>query len=204
MPLLRNPLRIQRQRPRQSTLKRTLIIGAAWVGDAVLSQPLFSLLIAQEPDQQIHVLAPSWTHGVLNRMKEVHRVLDHPFRHGELSLGQRRRLGLALRQESYDQAIVLPNSFKSALIPWFASIPKRTGYLGEWRQWLLNDVRYLDRTALPLMVQRFAALASSPGAALPSPMSNPRLIPRPEAPNRPLTRLGLSTARPIAILWPGG
>ncbi len=203
MPLLRNPLCLQRQHSRRSTLKRTLIIGAAWVGDAVLSQPLFSLLLTREPDQQIHVLAPSWTHGVLGRMKEVHQVLDNPFRHGELSLGQRRRLGLTLNRESYDQAIVLPNSFKSALVPWFAGIPRRTGYRGEWRQWLLNDVRQLDKSLLPLMVQRFSALALPPGTAPPSPPDTPRLTPHPEAQARTLTRLGLSTARPVGVLCPG-
>lgn len=81
-----------------------------------------------------------------------------PLGHGQFALRARYRLGRELRCFQYQQAIVLPNSWKSALIPFFARIPKRTGYLGELRWGLLNDVRRLNKTLLSMTVQRFVAL----------------------------------------------
>ncbi|MDE1988945.1 MAG: lipopolysaccharide heptosyltransferase II [Betaproteobacteria bacterium] len=184
-------------------MSKILVIGAAWVGDAVLSQPLLSALQQREPGLEIHVLAPAWTHGVLQRMPEVAQVLDNPFKHGELALGARYRLGRALQASGYRQAVLLPNSLKSALIPWFARIPVRTGYVGELRQWLLNDARRLDRQALPLMVERFAALALPAATPLEKPVPQPRLVPDLKAQAATLARLGLALDQPVAVLCPG-
>ncbi|MDE2344819.1 MAG: lipopolysaccharide heptosyltransferase II [Betaproteobacteria bacterium] len=184
-------------------MSKVLVIGAAWVGDAVLSQPMLSALLGSSSGLEIHVLAPVWTHGVLQRMPQVARILDNPFKHGELALGGRYRLGRELRAAGYDQAVVLPNSLKSALIPWFARIPRRTGYVGEMRQWLLNDARHLDRHALPLMVERFTALAQPAGIPLEKPVPPPRLVPDLKAQGATLARLGLSLQQPVAVLCPG-
>src|SRR5690349_10346961 len=132
---------------------RILIIAPSWVGDAVLTHPLAVRLKERDPSSQIDVLAPSWALAVFRRMPEVSRSIALPFGHGDLKLGERRRFAKSL--ERYDQAIVLPNSFKSALIPWHAGIPLRTGYRGEMRYGLLNDLRSLDKRALPLIVERF-------------------------------------------------
>ncbi len=183
-------------------MKRILIVGAAWVGDAVLAQPLFSALRAAAPDVHLTVMGPRWTHGVLQRMPEVDALLDHPFPHGRLDLPGRWRLGRTLRRAGFDQAIVLPNSWKSALVPWFARIPQRTGFIGEQRRWLLNDIRRLDPERLPLMVQRFLSLADPQGRC-PEPLPHPRLVIDPENQSRTLERLQLSRAQPIAILCPG-
>jgi heptosyltransferase-2 len=184
-------------------LNRVLIIGAAWVGDAVLSQPLMAVLKARDPQAEIHVYAPPWTQGVLERMPEVSRVLTNPFGHGRLGLGARRTAGAKLRPEHYRQAILLPNSFKSALVPWFARIPKRTGYVGEMRRLLLNDARVLDKVKLPLMVERFAALALAPDEALPRPVPHPRLVPNPAEQAQTLRSLHLSLDEPVAVICPG-
>ena len=64
-----------------------------------------------------------------------------------------------LKKYNYDQAIILTNSLKSSLIPFFARIPIRTGWLGEMRYGLLNDIRYLDKNKNYLMVEKFAALS---------------------------------------------
>ncbi len=184
-------------------MSKILVIGAAWVGDAVLSQSLFSALRARDTAAEIHVLAPAWTHGVLQRMPEPGRVLHNPFGHGELSLGARRKLGQQLGTAQYDQAIVLPNSFKSALVPWFAGIPQRTGYVGELRQLLLNDSRILNRAALPLMVERFAALAQPPGGIPGQSFNPPRLIPDPDNQAKVMHQLGLTGELPVAVFCPG-
>ena len=184
-------------------MSRILIIGASWVGDAVLSQPLLAALKRRDPGCDIDVLAPPWTRGVLTRMPEVTRILDNPFGHGQLQLLSRRALGRQLRQAGYRQAIVLPNSLKSALIPWFARIPLRTGYVGEMRHFLLNDARVLDRTALPLMVERFAALALEKSERLQQPVPAPRLEANLAQQAATLRRLNLSLAQPVAVLCPG-
>ena len=203
MPLLRHPLHSGGRSPQRGSLSKVLIIGTSWVGDAVLSQPLFVALKKRDPGCELDVLAPPWTHGVLLRMPEVSRILNNPFGHGQLQLLSRRALGKQLRQADYQQAILLPNSFKSALIPWFAGIPLRTGYVGELRHLLLNDARVLDRTALPLMVERFAAMALPAGTALQRPVPAPRLIPNLEQQAVTLQRLHLTLDQPVAALCPG-
>ncbi len=203
MPLLWHTLHSGGGSPQRDSLSKILIIGASWVGDAVLSQPLLAALKQREPGCELDVLAPPWTRGVLARMPEVDHILDNPFGHGQLQLLARRNLGKQLRQADYQQAIILPNSLKSALIPWFAHIPLRTGYMGEMRQLLLNDTRLLDRVALPLMVERFAALALSKGAVLQRPLAAPRLTVDLEQQAATLLHFHLTPDRPVAVLCPG-
>jgi heptosyltransferase-2 len=140
-------------------VNKVLIIGPAWVGDMVMAQSLFKILKSRDPSGVIDVLAPDWTRPLLNRMPEVRASHTMPILHGVLALKERYRLAEHLKPMGYTQAIVLPNSWKSALIPWWAKIPKRTGFLGECRFGLLNDFRFLDKNALPRMIDRFVALA---------------------------------------------
>ena len=142
-----------------------LVIGPSWVGDMVMSQVLYIYLQQSRPGVAIDVLAPAWSQPLLERMPEVRGAITMPLGHGELGLGRRWRLGRGLRARGYDQALLLPNSFKSALVPLFAGIPRRTGWRGEQRYGLVNDLRVLDEEALPLMVQRFVALGQAPGEA---------------------------------------
>lgn len=124
----------------------------------VLAQSLFKTIKARRPETLIDVAAPGWTLPLLERMPEVHRTIALPFKHGELGLGSRIRFGRQLRSHRYDQAILLTNSFKSAILPFAASIPRRTGFLGEARYGLLNDIRPLDKIRLPRTIDRFVAL----------------------------------------------
>ncbi|ANS84170.1 ADP-heptose--LPS heptosyltransferase [Vibrio scophthalmi] len=139
-------------------MKKILIIGPSWVGDMVMSQALYTTLKNQEPDCQIDVVAPAWCKPILERMPEVSEALTMPFSHGEFNFTGRRALGNTLRTKQYDHAYVLPNSAKSALIPWFANIPKRTGWKGEMRYGLLNDLR-TNKKSFQYMVERYVALA---------------------------------------------
>src|SRR5262249_24584472 len=123
----------------------------------VMAQALFRVLAARTPAPAIHVLAPPWSLPLLARMPEVEKSIELDAGHGELKLGLRRALGVRLRGESYVEAIVLPRSLKAALVPWFARIPRRTGFRGEWRYGLLTDVRDLDER-LDQTVKRFVAL----------------------------------------------
>ncbi len=136
-------------------------------------QPMLHRLQQRHPGARIDVLAPPWTEKLLRQMPEVHDVIINPFPHGTLRLSARRRLGVQLRDAQYDQAIVLPNSWKSALVPFFADIPVRTGFVGEMRYGLLNDARKLNKKKLPLMVERFAQLAEAPSIEDPASAARP-------------------------------
>jgi lipopolysaccharide heptosyltransferase II len=144
---------------RPTTINKILIIGPSWIGDMAMAQSLFIALKADNPTAVIDVLALAWTKPLLDRMPEVNQAIEMPISHGVFGWGMRKKLGRELRQHNYGQAIVLPNSWKSALIPWFAKIPLRTGWRGEMRYGLLNDLRILDKLALPMMVQRYVSLA---------------------------------------------
>jgi len=153
-----------------------LVMGPSWVGDMVLAQSLFKTLKLNYPDCSIDVAAPGWTLPLLERMPEVSGIIDLPFKHGELALGQRIRFGRSLRGRRYDQAILLTNSLKSAILPYFAGVPVRTGFLGEMRYGLLNDIRPLDKTRLVRTVDRFVALGQPAGATLPASIPEPAIL----------------------------
>jgi heptosyltransferase-2 len=137
-------------------------------------------------------------------MPEVQHAWLTSFQHGRLQLRQRWHLAQQLRQQHYQQAIVLPNSLKSALLPFLAGIPKRTGWRGEMRWGLLNDVRFLDRSKLPMTVQRYAALGMPAGQALPGDLPYPRLQIDQNQQQAIRAKLQLTdNSRPILTLCPG-
>ena len=179
----------------------TLVIAPSWVGDAVLSHPMLVRLKERDPAGRIDVLAPPWVVPVYQRMPEVAATLVQPFGHGELKLGERKRFAQGLA--GYGRAIVLPNSWKSALIPWHANIPQRTGYIGELRWGLLNDARALDTRGLPLIVERYAALAQPKREELRRPLPPPRLLVNEAQRRETLRALQLSLERPVTIFAPG-
>lgn len=183
--------------------RQVLIVAPAWIGDMVMAQALLIALRAADPDTAIDVLAPATTGELGARMPEVRNVIEQPVGHGEVRLGARWRLARALAATGYDRAIVLPNSLKSALIPLFAGIPRRTGWRGEHRYGLLNDLRVLDTGRYPLMVERFVALAGPPGAPLPEPVARPALSVDRNNVKALAKRFGLDKARPLLALCPG-
>ena len=187
---------------------KILVIGPSWVGDMMMSQSLYRTLKAEHPTAEIDVMAPAWCRPLLARMPEVNQALSMPLGHGALALGERRRLGHALRANGYDRAYVLPNSFKSALVPFFANVPQRTGWRGEMRYGLLNDVRVLDKAAFPLMVQRYVALAYDKqriqrAEDLPQPLLWPQLQVSDEEIAETTAAFNLTDHRPIIGFCPG-
>ena len=182
--------------------ERILIVAPSWVGDAILSEPLVALLRDPFEDPIVDVLVTPWCAPVYARMRGIRRIVESPFAHGKLDLPGRRKLGEEFRREGYTHAFVLPNSWKSALVPFFARIPKRVGYRGESRWGLLTDARPLDTKKIPRLVDRFAALAVPRGGLVPMPPS-PVLVP--DATNRSaaMRALRLKTDRPVVILSPG-
>src|SRR4029079_9967801 len=123
-------------------------------------------LRAEGPDNRIDVLAPPWVAPVARRMPEVDEVIEADLRHGSLQLGDRWQIGRALAARGYDEAIVLPNTWKSALVPFFAGIARRTGYVGAARYGLLND---LHRNPERQMRRLYARLSGGAAEPLPQP-----------------------------------
>ncbi len=169
----------------------------------VLAQSLFRLLKQRYPQSRLDVLAPAWTHPLLARMPEVDEAIAAPFAHGRFDLGARLKLGRGLRTRGYDHAIVLPNSWKSALVSWAARIPQRTGFVGELRYGLLNDARKLDKQKFPRTVDRFVALGLEPGEGLPE-IPPPRLRADTENARAALAHLGRDLPKAsVLALCPG-
>jgi heptosyltransferase-2 len=168
----------------------------------VMAQSLYKLLRQREPGLAIDVVAPAWSLPLLERMPEVRRGIELPAAHGALALAARRALGQSL-QGRYARAIVLPRSFKSALLPWFARIPVRTGFRGEWRYGLINDRRPFDEGRLDQTVKRFIALGlGADETGLPMP-PEPALASDAVTQTAVALRLGLATEAPIVALMPG-
>lgn len=183
--------------------QKILVVGPSWVGDMVMAQSLFMALRQRWPDCLIDVLAPGWSRPVLARMPQVRRTVEMPLTHGQWDWNTRRRLGRGLRAEDYTRAIVIPRSFKSALAPFHAAIPVRTGFRGEFRYGLLNDIRPLDKRVLTQTVQRFVALGLPAGAALPPLVTRPSLRVDPLNQRAVLQQLGLDAGRPAVAMMPG-
>jgi heptosyltransferase-2 len=178
---------------------KLLVVAPSWIGDTILAQPLLALLKLNNPEARIDVLAPDWSAPLLARMDEVDAVIANPFRHGEFNFSARRALGHRLAADGYAQAYVLPNSWKSALIPFFAGIPHRIGYQGEARYRLLNRRRRLNEPRHPQLVQRYAALAGPLPASLPT----PKLNSSPEQQQAARRALSLSADATPVVFCPG-
>jgi len=181
-------------------LARLLVVAPNWIGDALMCQPLLMRLRDRLPQARIDVVAPAWVAPLFRRMPEVAGVIETPFAHGELRLRERWRLGRTLQALAYDQALVLPNAWKAALVPFFADIAVRSGYLGESRHGLLNLV-YRKPPGREPMALHYARLSEKPGAPIAQPLPEPRLAVDAQAALATRRRFGLEER--YAVLCPG-
>ena len=178
----------------------SLLVAPAWVGDAVMSEPLIRNIAAND-QAPVDVLAPPWVAPLFERMPNVGQVIAAPFAHGRLDLKARWRLGQSLKARGYQNAYILPNSLKSALPVFFAGIPNRIGFTGESRYGLVNRRQKLDKQKLPRMVDRFLALG--PKATSGADTDIPQLSANLGAFEQLKTTLGLTIQNRLAILCPG-
>lgn len=183
--------------------RKILVVGPSWVGDMVMAQSLFMTLKQQAPNAIIDVLAPSWSLPVIARMPEVNQGIALPIGHGKLRLCERYKIGRRLKQHHYDEAIVLPRSMKSALVPFFANAKQRTGYRGEFRYGLLNNIYSLDKSRLPQTVQKFVALAHPKAETQAPEIPFPQLKVDRAHQKKQCDRLKLQTDRPAVAFMPG-
>jgi heptosyltransferase-2 len=181
--------------------ERFLVVCQAWVGDVVIAQSLLKFIRSRHPDAEIDVMAPAFHGPVVSRMPEVSRFVPAPGGHGEFSLRAHWALGRQLRRRRYTRAIVLPRSIKSALVPFFAGARRRTGFLGERRYVLLNDIRH-GREALST-VDGFIALALESGEAPPDRVPQPGLRVDTGRQAALAREHGIRPDVPLAILAPG-
>ncbi|WP_181704416.1 lipopolysaccharide heptosyltransferase II [Chthonobacter albigriseus] len=170
-----------------------LVIGPSWVGDMVMAQCLFRALKDRDPDAAIDVVAPAWAAPLLARMPEVRASLPAPVGRGRFGLVDRFRAGRALRGR-YTDAYVMPGSWKSALMPFFAGISQRVGYLKEFRYGLLNDIVPLPPELKRKTAQTYFRLARG-GRFVP-----PRLTVDAANQQTLLARHGLSEGGYVAIM----
>ena len=180
---------------------RTLIVAPNWIGDAVMAQPLLALLKASEPKRPLDWLAAPHILPVGAAMTEIDRLIEAPQRHGQLQLRARWTLARKLGHAGYDRAYILPNSAKSALIPWFAGIRERIGYRGESRSALLTHSPDSVARRAP-MVEHYARLANIGGAAAPASIPQPLLHAEPARAATVRAQLQIPPG-PIIILAPG-
>lgn len=183
---------------------RILVIAPSWLGDLVMSQSLYKAIKQAQPDALIDLYALKWMFPIIKRMEEVNNVIENPFAHGSFDFLTRRSEGLKLRGK-YDKAIILPNSWKSALVPFFAGIKERRGFIGESRYFLLNDYRN-NKKDFPLMVERYSALAFSKDTVktaqdLPDILYPSLKTQKPDA--NLLEKLGINLSRPLLALGCG-
>lgn len=183
--------------------KNILVVGPSWVGDMVMAQSLFNTLKTQNSDSTIDVIAPAWSVPVLERMPEVRQAIVLNTAHGEIGLKKRYQLGQRLRDQ-YQHAIILPRSLKAALVPFFAKVPQRTGFKGEMRLGLINDIREFDKTHLNQTVKRFVALGlTQTQANTHFAIDYPKLRIDNNTQQHTLTKLGLDPNKPAIALFPG-
>ena len=182
---------------------RLLVIAPNWIGDAVMAQPLLALLKQQSPTYSIDVLAPSWVAPVLRVMPEVDAVIEAPFKHGALQLGERWRFAQQLRKRHYAAAYVLPNTLKFALVPWLAGIKRRIGYKGEHRYGLINCMHFDDPLQPRAMVAFYAAMASAPNAPLLKNLPMPTLHLEVAKVQEAFAALGIGGAQTVVAFAPG-
>ncbi len=183
---------------------RTLIVAPNWIGDAVMAQPLLARIQQRDPQGAIDVMAPPHIAPVFSAMTEVCQVITAPNVHGKLELGRRWKLARELRRERYDRCYVLPNSMKSALVPWLAGIGQRIGYRGEGRRILLNRMHDESGGAeRPPMVEFYAKLALDPSDPIPASVPDPVLMRHRTHETVTLARFGLGVDEPLIVLCPG-
>ncbi|RCS56733.1 lipopolysaccharide heptosyltransferase II [Parvibium lacunae] len=184
---------------------KILLVAPNWIGDCLMAQPLFALL--KQQGAHLTLLAPTWVAPLAKLMPEIDVVMPHAFAHGRWQWSARRQLARELAQLGFDVAVVLPNSFKSALLPWLAGIPLRLGYRGEWRNPLLH--RLLPnppRHPRPPMHAHYLALAQLLDIPMPAAAPVPALQVSPAlqaAAAQALVAHGMAPGQPYWVFAPG-
>jgi heptosyltransferase-2 len=180
-----------------------LIVPYVWIGDFVRVHSVVRLLRAQAPERAVDMVSSTLCAPLADYMPGVRAAIVADIPRRRLGLAQQRALTAKLRAGGYGQALIMSRKWKAALAPALAGIPLRTGFVGEWRYGLLNDVRHGERER-PRMIDQMGALALGPTAKPPAEWPLPELkVPAREV-DQWCTRRGLANDDPpIVTLSPG-
>jgi heptosyltransferase-2 len=179
-----------------------LVVPYMWIGDFVRCHSVVKVLKAQFPARPVDFLTTANNAPLLDYMPGIRKGVVWDLPRKRIAISQHRALGERLRPEAYDQALIMPRTWKSALAPFFAGIPVRTGFFGEGRLGTLNDVRFGERK-LPRMIDRCASLALPRGAKLPADWPLPELVVPPSERLSWRARTHLPARGPLVVFAPG-
>src|ERR1700730_15598837 len=180
-----------------------LIVPYMWIGDFVRCHTVIQLLRARFPHRPVDMLTTTLCAPLTDYMPGLRQAIVADLPRKSLALAQQKMLAARLQQGNYGTALIMPRTWKAALAPFFAGIPERTGFVGEARFFLLNDLRFGER-GLQRMVDRCAALALPPGADLPARLPAPELkVPLAEIAAWRSRRGLAADGRPVVALAPG-
>ncbi len=179
---------------------KILIISPNWIGDLIVANSLFKLI--KQKNYHLSVAAPNYCRPLLERMHEVDEIFESPVTHNKLNLKKIYQFSQQLKQHKFDQAVVLPNSLKSSLVPFLANIPKRTGYLGEFRYLLLNNIKKITSHNYKNLKSQCLFLFNNNDLEI-SQAPNPSLIINKKNIDNLIKKLNINLNKKILILAPG-
>jgi heptosyltransferase II len=179
-----------------------LIVPYMWIGDFVRCHSVVTVLRQRFPNRPVDMLATTLCAPLADYMPGLRQSVLSDLPRSRLALPRQWALAERFKSEGYGVALIMPRTWKAALAPFLAGIPQRTGFAGEVRFILLNDVRFGERK-LPRMVDRCAMLALPRGAEQPAQWPVPKLdVPASEVAAWRIRR-GLTDDRPVVALAPG-
>ena len=184
-------------------VSRILVVAPSWLGDAVMSHSLIRRLSQEYQTASIDVFVSKAIEAIYIQMPEVSRIVNNPFGHAQLRLRDRWNTAQVLKSNRYDVVYVLPNSIKSALIPFLARIPHRVGYTGESRFGLLNHRQTLNKAQHPLLVDQYLELARHTQSDVLALRENPNLRVAKIDCELTLAKFNINAQTPYVCLCPG-
>ncbi|MDO9413312.1 MAG: lipopolysaccharide heptosyltransferase II [Pseudolabrys sp.] len=180
-----------------------LIVPFVWIGDFVRCHSVVRLLKAEAPDRPVDMVSSTLCAPIADYMPGVRKVLISDQPRKQLGWAIQQDLAARLRHEGYGQALVMSRKWKAALAPFLAGIPTRTGFAGEARFGLINDMRWGERS-LPRMIDQMGALALPKRFDLPANWPLPELKVRADELALWRQQRGLvADGRPVITLSPG-
>jgi heptosyltransferase-2 len=183
-----------------------LIVPYMWIGDFVRGHSVVRVLKERWPERPVDILTVPLTAPLLDYMPGVRKGIPSDLPRSRLAVAKQWALAKAMRAEAYGDVLIMPRTWKSAIAPFLAGIPRRTGFIGEARFVFLNDPRW-GESKLPRLIDQCCALALPDGASVPPA--------RPEWPRPELqvpaeetaawrARRGLAEdRRPVVVIAPG-